>query len=163
MTDTLTVSDVRNGTAGERALDFDRPLIGFAGSRAYCVRGLGDAYAPFAALSSLDEDGLSFIVVPPGALFADYVVEIPDADVSALGLSSADDVEILALVTRSSGATPTVNLMGPIVVNRRTGRAAQVVLADGGYGVAVPVDAGSARGRRTAERAEGEDDSASGR
>ena len=35
--------------------------------------------------------------------------------------------------------------MGPIVVNRRTGRATQVVLQDGGYDAAVPVDAGTAR------------------
>ncbi|HVC25824.1 MAG TPA: flagellar assembly protein FliW [Acidimicrobiales bacterium] len=146
MTDTLTVSDVRSAAAGERALVFDRALIGFPESRAYRLRSLGEAYAPFAALTSADEDGPSFIVVPPGLLFQDYVIEIPEADVAALDLRAAEDVEILALVTRRAGAAPTANLMGPIVVNTRTGHAAQVVLADGGYGVAVPLDSGSARG-----------------
>lgn len=145
MTDTLTVTDVRATAVAERALVFDRPLIGFPGSHVYRLRGLGEGYAPFAALASADEEGLSFIVVPPGLLFDDYVVEIPEPDVAALGLERAEDVEILALVTRRAGAAPTVNLMGPIVVNSSTGHAAQLVLADGGYGVAVPVDAGSAR------------------
>ncbi|MDA8291644.1 MAG: flagellar assembly protein FliW [Actinomycetota bacterium] len=146
MTDTLTVTELRASAVGERAIVFDRPLIGFPGSRTYRLRGLGDEYAPFAALVSADEDGLSFIVVPPGHLFGDYVVEVPEVDVAALEIRSAQDVDVLVLVTRRAGATPTANLMGPIVVNAGTGKAAQLVLAEGGYGVAVPVDAGSARG-----------------
>lgn len=139
--DATVVDDVLDG----RVLSFVRPLIGFPDTARFTLRSLGEAYEPFAALASLDEEGLSFIVVPPGSLFPDYVIEIPASDVALLELAGGDDVEVLTLVTRRPGATPVVNLMGPLVVNRRTGSASQVVLQDTPYGVTVPVDSGTAR------------------
>jgi flagellar assembly factor FliW len=145
MTDTLTVETSTPERVAERFLTFERPIIGFNASRRFSLVPLGDEFGAFSSLASLDEEGLSFIVVPPGALFSDYVIEIPDADVALLALTSAADVEVLALVTRHQGGAPSVNLMGPIVVNRRTNVASQVVLQDGLYAVAVPVGAPSAR------------------
>lgn len=144
MTATLVVPNSASSLVDERLLTFARPIIGFGGSLRYALRGLGEAYSPFAALSSLDEEGLAFIVVRPGALFDDYVIDVPEAEAELLELTSAEDVEVLTLVTRRPGETPVANLLGPLVVNRRTGRACQVVLQATPYGVAVPVDAGSA-------------------
>ncbi len=144
MTDVLTAPRAADGDiAGARKLLLAHPMIGFPKSSRFALRSLGDAYEPFESLTSLDEEGVGFIVVPPGALFDDYVVEIPEDDVARLGLRSSEDVEVLALVTRRAGTSPTVNLMGPIVVNRRTDQAAQLVLQDSPYGVSVPVDARS--------------------
>ena len=150
MTQTLTVqSDLPEAelqlASGERRITLARPFLGFPVSRSFALRSLGERYAPFMALTSLDETGLDFIVVAPGLLFGDYVVEIGDADVSLLDLRGSEDVEVLVLVTCHPGATPTVNLMGPLVVNRRTDLATQVVLQDAGYAAAVPVGAESAR------------------
>ena len=143
----LPADEEAGGTPAERTLTFARPIIGFSGSRRFQLAALGERYAPFMTLSSLDEPGLDFIVVAPGALFADYVIELDGADVSLLGLRDSEEVEVLVLVSRHPGATPTVNLMGPVVVNRRSAVASQIVLQDAGYAVAVPVDAGSARAR----------------
>lgn len=126
-------------------VDLVRPLIGFPESRRFVLRPLGPAFEPYAAMSSLEEPGLEFVVVPPGALFPDYVIELPSDDVQALGLRQADDAVVLVLVTRRDRPVPTVNLMGPVVVNRRTRRALQVVLESAGYGSAVPVNSGTAR------------------
>lgn len=130
---------------GERLVTLARPLLGFPASRRFHLCSLGEPVAPFLAFTSLDEPSLEFVVVAPGLLFEDYVVEIPDEDVRLLGLLDSADAEVLALVTRRRGAVPTVNLLGPLVVNRRCDIASQVVLQDSGYGVAVPVDAVSAR------------------
>ncbi len=148
MTDqmTLSVAVLDEGAGMPRVLDFVRPIIGFPASHLYELRGLGEEYAPFLALSSVEEAGLTFIAVAPGLLFPDYVLEIPAPDVALLGLSSGIDAEVLALVTRHRGSTPTVNLLGPIVADRVTGRALQVVLQESPYGVAVPVDAATALG-----------------
>lgn len=150
MTQTLTVQSALHvagavEAAGERMITLARPLLGFPRSRLFRLRGLGEHYEPFMSLSSLDEPSLGFIVVAPGALFKDYVVEVGDADVTLLELQGSDEVEVLVLVSRHPGATPTVNLMGPLVVNRRTQVGSQIVLQDGPYAVAVPVDAPSAR------------------
>lgn len=121
-----------------------RPLVGFPASRRFRVHGLGDALVPFLGLSSLDEPNLSFIVIAPGLLFEDYVVELDESDVEMLGLESADDALVVVLVSRQPGAVPTVNLMGPLVLNQRTGIGSQIVLQDPRYRAAVPVDAKSA-------------------
>ncbi len=148
MTQILTVpAEPVEGGASERRIVLVRALLGFPASRAFALTSLGDVYAPFQRFQSLDEPALEFVVVAPGALFSDYAFTIDDADVELLGLRDKMDVEVLVLVTVLKGASPTVNLMGPLVINRQTDTASQVVLQDGRYAVAVPVDAATARWR----------------
>lgn len=129
----------------ELVLELVRPLIGFDHSARYALRALGVQYEPYASLVSLDEPDVRFVVVPPGLVFPDYVIEIPDSDRQLLDLHGAGEVAVLGIVRRHGLPAPAVNLMGPIVVNRRTRVAAQVVLQDSDYGVMVPVDSGTAR------------------
>lgn len=144
--DTATADSLPAGTEpAERDLGFVRPLAGLPGSLRYALRPLGHEYEPFAALESLDEPGLRFIVVPPALLYEDYVIEVPDAECEALGLEAPDQVGVLVIVRLDCTPTPAANLMAPIVVNRATGRASQVVLDGSGYGLMVPVDAGTSR------------------
>lgn len=142
-----TGPDATDAAIGDDELElrFVRPLIGFERSARFALRSLGAQYEPYAALVSLDEPDLRFVVVPPGVVFPDYVIEIPDSDRQLLALSDASDVVVLAIVRRQGVPTPVVNLMGPIVINRRTRDAAQVVLQESDYGVMVPVDLGTAR------------------
>lgn len=148
MVSTLSIPATSAEGVGDPVLSFVRPLIGFPRSSRYALAPLPAPCPPFARLESLDEEGLGFVVVPPGLLFDDYVIEIPETEVALLGLAGdGEDATVLTLVTRCPGAASVVNLMGPVVASLRTGRAAQLVLADSGYEVAVPVDAGSARPR----------------
>ena len=128
-----------------RAISFARPLIGFPDDERFVLQALEPRYAPYLALSAVRPGGPRFVVVAPGRIFPDYVIEIPEQDVELLGLADEGVVEVLCLVTRRSDGVPTVNLLGPLVVNQATSVAAQVVLADSGYQAAVPVDAARAR------------------
>jgi len=134
---------------GEPVLHFVRPIVAFERSRRYAVRPLGIRYEPYASLESLDEPGLTFVVVPPGLLFPDYVYTVPERDVQELALdrlTDPADVQTLAVVRRRDVPVPVVNLRAPIVINRTLRLASQVVLDDGcGFGLMVPVDAGTAR------------------
>jgi flagellar assembly factor FliW len=56
---------------------------------------LGRDYEPFTWMSSLDETGLDLIVVAPGALFSDHVIEIPETETAMLELSGAGEVAVL--------------------------------------------------------------------
>jgi flagellar assembly factor FliW len=146
----LTIDETgRPGEPGAGAdavvLTFARPLIGLEQSTRYAIRPLGADWEPYTSLVSLDEPSLAFLVVPPAALFEDYVIEIPEEDCAQLELEDAADVVVLLIVRRRGLPTPVVNLVAPIVVNRRTRMAAQVVLQESGYGLMVPVDAGTAR------------------
>jgi flagellar assembly factor FliW len=99
---------------------------------------MAEELAPFCRLRAVAPAGVEFIVVPPGLLFPDYTVEVDEETVERLELR-ADEVAVLSIVTLSDATAPTANLLGPIVINRRTGAAAQVVLQGSGYEVAVPL------------------------
>ena len=69
-----------------------------------------------------DHDGLAFIVIEPGGIIPNYSVEVADADVQILGISGPEDTMILNIVTLPSNQTGKIslNLVGPIIVNRKT-------------------------------------------
>jgi flagellar assembly factor FliW len=111
-------------------LEFVTPPPGFPGwSRGELVK-LDDAGLLY-ALRDVDASDLRLLVAPPWPFFPDYEPEIDDDSVAALGLADAADTAVFVVVNPGedvSGAT--ANLRAPIVVNVRTNRAAQVVLAD---------------------------------
>jgi flagellar assembly factor FliW len=133
---------VPGGLGTDTVVEFAAGLPGFPDARRFKLEPLGDELRPFARLRSLGEPAISFTVVPPGLLFGDYSVEIDDDHQTALGIESADDVVTLVLITvPRPPQPPTANLLGPIVVNRRTGAAAQVVQHRSDYRVAEPLPA----------------------
>ncbi len=121
-------------------IEFEAGLPGFPSARRFRLEDLGEALRPFRRLRSLGEPDISFTVVEPGLLFPDYSVEIDDEHQASLGITSADDVVTLVLITVPRPPLPaTANLLGPIVINRRTGAAAQVVQHRSVYKVAQPL------------------------
>ena len=85
---------------------------------------------PFMWLQEREKGGLAFIVLDPIGSIPDYTVEIPDDDVDKLGIESEEDVLILNIVTINKDVPQkiTANLVGPIIVNRRTREARQVII-----------------------------------
>jgi flagellar assembly factor FliW len=120
-------------------VNFAGGLPGFDSLRSFVIEPMSGDLAPFCRLRATDPPGVEFIVVPPGVLFPDYQVEVDEETVERLQLK-AEDASVLSIVTLSNdGSAPTANLLGPIVVNRRNGAAAQVVLHDSRYQVAEPL------------------------
>ncbi|PWG73689.1 flagellar assembly protein FliW, partial [Enterococcus hirae] len=62
----------------------------------------------------------------------DYAPVIGDEDQAKLGIESPEDALLFCSVTlpEDEDATPTMNLLGPFVVNRHTRVGRQVVLQD---------------------------------
>jgi flagellar assembly factor FliW len=87
---------------------------------------------PLVTLQSPDPDGLHFLAIEPHDLVADYVLELNDLDTEALGLTRAEDAQVLNLVTVHSTEPQyvTTNLIGPVIINRHTLAARQVILAN---------------------------------
>lgn len=101
-------------------------LVPFPHER-YRVREEPDA-PPFLRIETVDDD-LVFHVIDPFLIPGSYEPVIGDADDELLGLTGVADTRMLAIVNLTNGAShATVNLAAPIVVNRRTGQAKQVIL-----------------------------------
>ncbi|MBK1878462.1 flagellar assembly protein FliW [Pelagicoccus mobilis] len=87
---------------------------------------------PFKWIRCVDHHELGFVVVEPSSIVTDYDVEIADDDASKLEIESADDVIILNIVTLKNDdiESATVNLIGPVVINRRTLKGKQLIAAN---------------------------------
>lgn len=77
-------------------------------------------------------DSLHFIVIEPGGLVADYEPELFEDHALTLDLNNPAEAMILNIVTlqRQHPLEATVNLVGPIVINRRTRIGRQVVISN---------------------------------
>ncbi|BCW99322.1 MAG: flagellar assembly factor FliW [Armatimonadota bacterium] len=107
-------------------------LVGIPQAKRFCLLSHRED-SPFLWLQCLDEPALSLAVINPMDFFNDYEFDLQDADVEALELTSAEDAVVLTTVTVDEERRVTTNLLGPIVVNRRTLAAKQVVLSSENY------------------------------
>jgi flagellar assembly factor FliW len=109
-------------------LTFAGGLAGFPGAERFVLVEV-DGGSPLLRLCSLDVPGLEFVVAPPALFFPDYAPELDDASAVQLGLWDVDGALLLVILTLGSKASDaTANLLAPIVLNCRDGRAAQVIL-----------------------------------
>jgi len=77
-----------------------------------------------------DDPSLAFLVVEPAVVAPEYHPNIADRDAAALGIRTPDDAMLLNIVTVRGLDRATVNLKGPIVINRQTATGKQVIPED---------------------------------
>ena len=118
-------------SASPRSLRLPEGLVGFEEYKTFELLSVPDQF-PFLWMRLQGPDTLDFVVIEPGGIISDYELELFDEDASQLGLASPADALVLNIVTVRHGgnASATVNLAGPVIVNRRTGLARQCILAN---------------------------------
>jgi flagellar assembly factor FliW len=104
-------------------------LLGFEHMKDYLLIAK-PGEAPFHWLQVKNNSALAFVVIEPVYFMPEYQPDIPQADVEFLGLTSPDDAAVYVIVTVCGPRRATVNLKGPIVINRNTGLGKQVVIAN---------------------------------
>jgi flagellar assembly factor FliW len=104
-------------------------LLGFEDLKDYLlVTNPGEE--PFLWLQVKGNGTLAFVVVNPFLIAPDYHPDLPQADVDFLGIQDPEDAVLFNIVTLHPAGRATVNLKGPIVVNRQSLIGKQVVLAN---------------------------------
>jgi flagellar assembly factor FliW len=101
-------------------------LLGFERIKRYALAGR-PADEPFLWLQMLEEPKLAFLVVSPFLVLPTYDPGIPDDDRNFLDLQGPDDTIIFNIVKVHGPQQATVNLKGPIVLNRRLLVAKQII------------------------------------
>jgi flagellar assembly factor FliW len=104
-------------------------MLGFEEMKDYVLATNPDEQ-PFAWLKVQDNPALAFVVIDPFVAMPDYQPDIPQADVEFLKLKQPDDALLLGIVTIHDENRATVNLKGPIVINRHTHVGKQVIIAN---------------------------------
>ncbi|MBN1172011.1 MAG: flagellar assembly protein FliW [Micromonosporaceae bacterium] len=131
------LSDPEAGTLP--VIDFVAPLPGFPEDLRFVLVQVHEEGLLY-ALTSLDSEGLRFLVAPPAPFFPDYAPEVDEETLAALG--TADPADLLTLLVISAGESAreaTANLLAPIVFDQSTRRATQLVLAGSGLPVREPL------------------------
>tara|TARA_Y100000588_G_scaffold390084_1_gene494526 strand:- start:587 stop:1039 length:453 start_codon:yes stop_codon:yes gene_type:complete len=106
-------------------LHFPNGLLGFEASQHF--RLITDPeLEPFQWMKALDGEQ-SFLVLPPSFAVENYSIELSDEDQELIGLKSPDDAVVVNIATWHPDETVTVNLKGPIVYNKETQLARQVI------------------------------------
>ena len=110
----------------ENVIHLPGGLLGFERIKKYVLLSNPEE-APFLWLQMLDDPNLAFLVVSPCAVMKDYQPELSVDDTDYLGLHSPKDALVFNIVTLHPDGAATVNLKGPIVMNRFTLIGKQVV------------------------------------
>lgn len=126
----LYPSDLDTPPANE--IELPQGIVGFANYKRAELLYLPD-HLPFLWMKlKSDTDEMHFIVIEPGGIVPGYEPEIFDADAEALDLRAPGEAMILNIVTlrRQNPVEATANLIGPLVVNRRTRIGRQLVISN---------------------------------
>lgn len=116
------------------AIHIPNGLIGFEAYTEYLPIPFHEENDSLISLQCLQDEALSFILMNPFGLLADYSPSLSWEDLKALGTESAEDLSYYVIcVMRDSVAESTVNLKAPLVVNARSRQARQVILDQAEY------------------------------
>ena len=102
---------------------------------------------PLRQLQALDDERVSLIIANPWHIVPEYTVVLSEADAQALQYrgpkvlqADADDTEVYCILSvQAEPFNVTANLLGPVVINWRTGLGRQVILADTNYDPRFPI------------------------
>jgi flagellar assembly factor FliW len=119
-------------------------ILGFEQHTEYMLLA-NPAEMPFAWLRVADSAQLAFVVINPFVVMPDYAPNIPDTDVEFLGLKEPNDAILFSIVTLRGANRATINLKGPVVINRHTHTGKQVIIANANdYSVEHPLPVAAA-------------------
>ena len=108
----------------EAVLEFPNGLIGLGGSR-YTLLARSEE-ALFVWLHSLDDPAIAIPVTNPWRFFADYAVELSDADEERIGITDPAQAQVYVTVRAAEAMEDfTANLRAPILLV--SGRGYQVI------------------------------------
>ncbi len=112
----------------ETIIDLPDGLLGFVNCDQVVLVPI-DPDGQFFWLQAVNDPELAFLVLMPWPMFADYEVEMGDADQAALELDGTADALVLCLLTSHDEPRRfTANLLGPLVINQRLRRGRQILL-----------------------------------
>ncbi len=90
---------------------------------------------PYMFLQSAATPELAFLMTDPFVFFSDYSFELDDANMEELGIATPEDILVCTLISIPPTGIPdmTTNLLAPVVFNKNTMEAKQVVLEKSPY------------------------------
>jgi flagellar assembly factor FliW len=108
---------------------FPRGLFGFEELKDYVL--LDAERQPFYWLQSLENEQAAFVLLNPFLIRPDYELNIANEELADIGIDKPEKALVFTIVTiPPDGGPMTMNLQGPLAINRDTREGTQAVLND---------------------------------
>jgi len=96
--------------------------------------------SPFYWLQSEKLKNVAFLLIDPKIVYPDYELEVDPFDLEDLEIEDKEDIIVLSIVTlHETPIKSTINLLGPIVLNRKKHLGKQVIATNESYTVRNPL------------------------
>lgn len=129
----MQVTTTRFGTieiADEQLVTLVDGMLGFTEATRFALID-DEVGEPFQWMQSLEEPSLAFVVIDPSLLLAEYHFSVKKEQIRALKTADVEELQVFTIVTMAGDILDvTVNLQGPIVMNKNTRIGLQIVLND---------------------------------
>jgi len=113
---------------------FPEGIIGFEGIRYYYI--IDSNEGPFYWLQAKGYPELAFLLIDPRLFMKNYNLCVRELDLKSLNYEKREDLIDFAIVTIPENPSMiSANLLGPIVINKRTRVAKQVISENDNYSV----------------------------
>lgn len=123
----------------ENILTFPKGLPAFEDLRKFILLVLPDNNA-FTCLQSIENEEIAFLMINPWDFFPEYDVKIPDEELEEIDITKEEQVKVYNIATiPKDPQNITINLVGPIIINRDTNQAKQIVLTTSNYHTKHPI------------------------
>jgi flagellar assembly factor FliW len=132
-------------TEDSKLLCFDEGLPGFAGARRFVIlphKPIDGTTSPFKWLQCIDEPALALPIMNPWLADPTYSPTIPGIALAKLGITDvATQSRIYSVVTipRNNPSAATVNLVAPVLINKQSRNAMQVILSQERFSLRMPL------------------------
>ncbi len=115
---------------GNDIITFEEGLLGFENLRKFFVIDPGDSTL-ILWLQSIEDAHIAFPIIEPKIFKPDYVAILMPSDMKPLELNSIAEAKVYTILTIPSDiAQMSANLKAPIIINKATSKAKQIVLQD---------------------------------
>lgn len=138
----MKVKTTRFGTIDvneEQILTLSEGMLGFSECSRYFLMD-DEIGEPFMWMQSTDIPSLAFVVIDPAVILPSYHFSVKKEQIKALETNNVDDLQVYVIVTMAANILDvTVNLQGPIVVNKNKRVGLQIVLNDPNFSTRHPL------------------------
>lgn len=117
----------------EEILHFEKGIPGFPEEMKFVILPLNED-GSFSVLQSIETVGLAFVIASPFSFFPGYDFKLEDSVVEELEIKSENDVVVYSILTvEDPFEKTTANLQAPVIINKVSNKAKQVILVDEKY------------------------------
>jgi len=120
--------------SGKEIITFEEGIPGFDHLRKFAIISVPRT-EPIKWLISLEDENVALPIIDPWIVRPDYHVDIPEKDVRDLEIEKKEDVSVwcVVVVPKDKPEDATINLLAPIVVNMKNGKAKQIIMETDEY------------------------------